>query len=276
MSYVPFIDIISANANKAPLVRGGIRAYYATGSDGIEETAAQIAAAKAAGMGVILIDQTPSLSVFAAGLADVADIENYAGTPEAAEKAVLDRQGHGWQSTLYSSLDNVPDVKAAFPAKVNQGLILWGVANYAWSIAEAEAYIASHPDCAYCQYGDNITNAGTLVPGTSVTCGEAGCDIDVAAESWAGQFLPAPKPSAVPPKTSATPPKVGTGYRWAASGTESLEQVAASRGTTALVLLKISAENLDPAGFGALNDYVTQKGVDAPMPAGLVYFTVHP
>ena len=69
--FVDFIDITGGDASRAPFVKGGLRAYYATGSMGIEETAAQVAAARAAGMGVVLIDQTPSLSVFAAGIADV-------------------------------------------------------------------------------------------------------------------------------------------------------------------------------------------------------------
>lgn len=94
-TFTEFIGITGANASKAPLVKGGLRAYYATGSDGIEETAAQVAAAKAAGMGVVLIDQTPSLSVFAAGLADVADVETSAGTPATAAAAVAQRQAHG-------------------------------------------------------------------------------------------------------------------------------------------------------------------------------------
>jgi hypothetical protein len=58
----------------------GIITLYATGTDGIEATAAEIARFKNAGVGVVLIDQTPSLSVFAAGLADIADVEQFAGT----------------------------------------------------------------------------------------------------------------------------------------------------------------------------------------------------
>jgi hypothetical protein len=226
LMFVPFIDIISANAAKAPFVKGGIRAYYATGSSYIEETAAQIAAARAAGMSIILIDQTPSLSVFAAGLADIADVEPYAGTDSAAHRAVAQRQTHGWESTLYVSYDNLPALKAdiASPAGV-----WYGVADYNWSQAESEALIGEHPDWAYCQYGDNISNAMTLVPGTNVTCGHAACDIDIARGSWAAQFLPKQ-----PPKPLQQP------WWHVADGKQSLEQIAAARGTTAAHLRQVT------------------------------------
>lgn len=185
-AFVPFIDITGDHATRVPYVRGGLRAYYATGTGGVEETAAQVAAARAAGMGVILIDQTPSLSVFAAGLADVADVEHAAGTPASAANAVAARQSRGWQSTLYVSWSGLPALKEA--VRSPRG-VWYGVADYSWSIQEAQALLEQHPDWAYVQYGDNITNAGTLVPGTSITCGQAACDIDVARGSWAAEFL---------------------------------------------------------------------------------------
>jgi hypothetical protein len=193
MSFVSFIDIIGANAGKAPLVRGGVRAYYATGSVAIEETAAQVAAAKAAGMGIILIDQTRSLSLFAAGLADVADVEAGAAIPGTAAAAVAIRQSHTWASTLYVGYDNLAVLKAAISSPDG---VFYGPANYNWSQAEAELLLDDNADWAYCQFGDNITNARTLVPGTDVTCGQAGCDIDVAQSWWADAFM-IRKPSTV-------------------------------------------------------------------------------
>jgi hypothetical protein len=41
-----------------------------------------------------------------------------------------------------------------------------------------------------------------------------------------------------------------------------------------LVLLAISAANLNPANYAALNAYV-ESGVSKTMPAGTVYYTVH-
>ena len=192
--FVPFIDITTANADRAPLVKGGIRAYYATGP-GIMETLAQIAAAKAAGMGLILIDQTPGLALFGAGLADVADIEAFAGTPAEAAVQVANRQKHTWQSTLYVSLDSLPALRAEIKNPVG---VFYGVADYSWSQAQSEQLLDQNADWAYTQYGDNITNAQTLVPGTQVTCGEARCDIDIAKYAWARQFLPHQPPPPPP------------------------------------------------------------------------------
>jgi hypothetical protein len=197
MAFVPFIDITGSNASRAPLVHGGVRAYYVTGSQGIEETAAQIAAAKAAGMGIILIDQTRSLSLFAAGLADVADVESGAAVPATAAAAVALRQKHEWESTLYVSYSALPALRASVK---NQSGVVYGVADYSWSIAESEELLNANADWVYCQYGDNITNKDTRVPGTSVTCGQAGCDIDVAKSQWANQFLVIPP--AVPSATT--------------------------------------------------------------------------
>lgn len=187
MNFVQFIDIIGVNAHRAPFVPGGLRAYYATGTQGIEETAAQIAAAKAAGMGVVLIDQTPSLSVFAAGLADIADVERYAGTPAAAAAAVRARQARGWKSTLYVSYSSLPALRAAIG---NPEGVLYGVANYSWSLTASEQLLTQHADWAYIQYGDPASNPHTLVPGTNVTLQQAQADIDVGKAAWANEFLP--------------------------------------------------------------------------------------
>lgn len=190
-AFVDFIDITEANFNRAPLVKGGIRAVYATGSSNIKETAAQLLALKQAGMGVILIDQTPDLILFGAGLADVADIEAFAGTPEEAAIEVAKRQAHTWQSTCYVSFNSLADLKSHIK---NPTGVFYGVADYNWSHALSEELLNQNPDWAYTQFGDNLTNAGTLVPGTNVTCGQAGCDIDVAKYSWAKQFIPVTPP----------------------------------------------------------------------------------
>src|SRR5258708_40270289 len=97
-SFPPFADSPHDSAPLIPAVKGTLVALYATGPSAIQETAADIAKYRHAGAGVVLIDQSPSLSVFAAGLADVADVENFAGTPQAAAKAATHRQLPGWQS----------------------------------------------------------------------------------------------------------------------------------------------------------------------------------
>lgn len=243
-TYVPFIDITGTNARLAPLVPGGIRAYYATGTQGIEETAAQIAEAKAAGMGIVLIDQTPGLALFAAGLADVADVEAGAAFPASAAAAVAQRQAHTWQSTLYVSYNSLPGLRAAIK---NPAGVLYGVADYSWSQAGSEQLLDEHPDWAYTQYGDNITNAMTLVPGTNVTCGHAQCDIDIAKASWADQFLPKPLVPVPGP------------YLHFADGTKSLAQIAAARSTTEAHLLEVAAQALGRVPLAKGTQYWTSN-----------------
>lgn len=198
-SYIPFADFTGTSVPKVPAVRGTLVALYATGSSGIEATAADIRKYRSAGAGVILIDQSPSLSVFAAGLADVADVENFAGTPETAARAVLAREAHGWQSTIYLSFSELAAVSAALGPAIDRSKVLFGVANYSWSQAQAEQFLTDHPDWAYVQYGDPGSNPNTLVPGTNVTLRECNADIDIAKASWAAEFLPAPPPPAQPP-----------------------------------------------------------------------------
>lgn len=194
MDYFPFVDVTGVNAPNIPAVAAlGIIALYATGTDGIEATAAEIARFKNAGVGVVLIDQTPSLSVFAAGLADIADVEQGAGTVETAVAAVLDRQAHGWQSTIYLSYDSLDSMIAAFTGEVDRDRVQFGVANYEWSQEQSENLLAANASWAYCQYGDPESNPNTLVPGTSVTLSKAQCDIDVAKGSWADQFVLKPR-----------------------------------------------------------------------------------
>lgn len=190
-TFVPFVDVTGANASRAPLVRGGIRAYYATGSGGVQETAGQVTAAKAADMGVILIDQSPGLILFATGRADVADIERGAGTTSALIAAARARQEHHWQSTAYVSWGSLPALREVLSgAGLDMSLVLFGVADYSWSIADAQRLLGENPDWAYIQYGSNLTNPRTLVPGTNMTLAEAVADINVARPGWADQFLP--------------------------------------------------------------------------------------
>jgi hypothetical protein len=199
MSFIPFADFTHDSVPRIPAVKGQLVALYATGSSAIQETAADIHKYKAAGAGIILIDQSPSLSVFKAGLADIADVENFAGTAAAAAAAVLARQAHGWQSTIYLSFSELTAVQAAMGAAIDRSKVLFGVADYSWSLTDAEARLNANPHWAYVQYGDPASNPSTLVPGTNVTLRAANADIDVAQASWAHQFMPAPPPPAQPP-----------------------------------------------------------------------------
>jgi hypothetical protein len=234
MDYLPFVDVTGVNAPNIPAVASlGIIALYATGTDGIEATAAEIARFKNAGVGVVLIDQTPSLSVFAAGLADIADVELRAGTVETAAAAVLARQAHGWQSTIYLSYSSLDSMISTFTSEVDRDRVQFGVANYEWSQAQAEDLLAANASWAYCQYGDPESNPNTLVPGTSVTLSKAQCDIDVAKGTWADRFVLKPQTAfPIPDGQSQTvyPATINFGWHAVTGAAEYHVQVARGSG----------------------------------------------
>jgi len=87
---------------------------------------------------------------------------------------------------------------------------------------------------------------------------------------------PKPPASAAPPKqmpgTRTGPKKDGSGFRWEADGTKSLQEVAAYRHASVVKLLEVSAANLNPEHHAELNKYVL-SGVSHAMPEGLVFYT---
>lgn len=91
-----------------------------------------------------------------------------------------------------------------------------------------------------------------------------------------GMTTAAPPAATVPGKIPGATggEKTGTGHRWVADGTRSLQQVAAHRHTNILNLLQVSAENLDGANFTAFSKYVL-AGMQFPMHEGLVFYTRH-
>jgi hypothetical protein len=189
-----FTDVTGQSAPQDPIVHGSLVAAYLTGTGVVPWSAAEIQARRAAGEGVVGIDQTPGGQLFAQDgtfdgvRASIYDVEAGAGTPASAAAACRSRVALGVkQHTLYVSLDSLPALRAAVAGIPG---VVYGVANYAWSLAEAEAYIAANPDVVYVQYGDPQTNPNTDVPGTSVTLAQANADIDVARASWAAQFIP--------------------------------------------------------------------------------------
>lgn len=204
-----FIDIIGANFGRAPLAKGTCRAVYVTGSGGIEETAAQITALRNAGMGAITIDQTPGLAVFAAGKADCADVEPYAGTDSAAHTAVAERQARGEESTLYVSLANLGALDADIAD--HTGVFYW-VADWSWSANQASQLLAAHPTWHAIQFGDPQSNPRTLVPGTAVDLAQAQCDIDMGDTAWLNGFLPGTPPPPPPPPTAPPWPLQSADY----------------------------------------------------------------
>lgn len=276
MGYTQFADFIHDSVPLVPAVPGSLVALYATGTSDIVATAADIQKYRNNRCGVILIDQSPSLLMFAAGEADVADVENGAGTFGTAAAGVAQRQAHGWQSTIYLSQENViPQINALG----NPANVFFGVANWNDSLATAEQALSASPNWAYVQYGDPNSNPNTVVPGTNITLRDCNADIDVAKDSFANQFLmnPPPPPPPPPPVPNQMPVPYRGHWLWIVpkNNRESMMSFANGRSTSVLGILKISSELLDHRGFVALNAYVIGKGVDEPMPAGMGFVTVN-
>jgi hypothetical protein len=157
-------------------------ASYVTGTDGIAATAAQFADLSGK-VGVFRYDQSPSLSAFADGGADGADIENGAGTVVAAVEAAKAREARGWYSWFYISN---ADLAAAREAVAGASLqkIQFGVANWDLNQAEAKAFLAANPDVAYVQWASPSSNPSTICPGTSRTLAQLNVDLNVTLPGW--------------------------------------------------------------------------------------------
>jgi hypothetical protein len=277
--YTPFVDVTGSNFSRVPLVAGHLYGLYATGSAGIEETAAQLAAVRAAGAGYFLYDQTPSLSVFAAGLAQAADIEQYAGTAAAAHTAVAARQSRGEPSVLYCSYSSLAGLAATISSPAG---VTYGVADYSWSDTQAEGLLAANGDWSYCQYGDPASNPATVVPGSAVTLQQAQADINVAKAGWAAQFLPgAPPPPAPVPPAPVPPASPAPGLPYYANGSRELAYrpgtpaAAWMRGTDVLYLQKFISATLEDDGiYGpetaeAVSGYEKMRGISQEVPYGI-------
>jgi hypothetical protein len=230
-TFIPFADSMGINSKNLPADPKffPMIALYATGTDGIEATAAEIARFTAAGVGVVLIDQTESLSVFAAGLAHVAiaDVEPGAATPPSVTAAVLARGKRGQESTIYTDGSELVTVKHDLQsAGADMALVSYGLADWSLSQAEAEARIVADPTLAYVQWASPSSNPLTPVPGTGEPLSFANVDLDIANLSWAARFLP-------------KPPTVGP--FWHSLGSETIAKFAMGRGANPVNMLVRSA-----------------------------------
>jgi hypothetical protein len=189
----PFADSMGVDSRELPANPAYYRfvALYATGTDGIEATASEILRFTSARVGVVMIDQTPSLAVWAAGLADVADVEYGAGTQAQVIAGAKARQARGWESTVYATLASADAMTPALKsAGVNMKRLYWGIADWNWSQAQAAAQLAANPSWAFVQWASPQSNPLTLVPGTGGKDLQVlNADLDVASEAFGKQFL---------------------------------------------------------------------------------------
>src|SRR5215469_3948355 len=183
------IDAIRVNAHNIP--RGTPKvAGYVTGTGAVPWTAAEWGLFPRAGH--VRIDQSPGLAVFAAGHADVADVEFLAGTVSSFTHGVRARIAAGVQwSTIYGTDGTIAGAAAALQAAGAHGWYYGHVdcwlAN--WNLNEAEAaaligQLVHGLTCRAVQWASPTSNPGTIVPGGKLNLTQAQVDLSVAEDSW--------------------------------------------------------------------------------------------
>lgn len=183
--YVIQVDTIHANVGKLP---GNLIAVmgYDTGTPDIAWTAEDWARFPLAGK--VIVDQSPDLAQFAAGKANVADVERGAATVESFIAAARQREAMKLDSTIYISLDPLRD---AIGQMIRAGLnthVRYFVADYGFSMNEAIDYLHTHPVAVGVQFASPGSNPHTILPGSTLTLAQAGADLSVKRASW----FPAP------------------------------------------------------------------------------------
>lgn len=195
----PMIDATRVNAHNIP--REAVKvAGYVTGLGAVPWTAAEWALFPESGH--VRIDQSPSLSSFAQGLADVADLEYLAGTVASFVAAVESRIDLGitW-STAYGTDSTLAAVEGALEAAGPHGWYFGHVDAWLadWNLSEAQAAgvvgtLVHGLTCRAVQWASPSSNPGTLVPGSGLTLAQAQVDLSVAEDSW--HPAPVTQPSA--------------------------------------------------------------------------------
>jgi len=172
------IDTIHDNVGSIPMGTPKV-AGYVTGTPDIQWVSADWD--RFPNSGHVRIDQSPTLSSWVSGGADVADVENGAGTIEQACVQARAREAKGWWSFVYISAGNLAALQSAV-ASFGLTKVQYWVAN--WNLNEAEAGDQLGGDMVAIQWASPSSNPDTVVPGGSETLTAANVDLSVAIPSW--------------------------------------------------------------------------------------------
>jgi hypothetical protein len=186
VAYSVLIDAIHANAADIPAGTGKV-AGYVTGTADIQWTAADWARFPESGH--VRIDQSPGLSAWASGGADVADMENGAATQDTVIAQAKVRQAKKWFSFTYVSQGNLSSLRDAVSTAGLSGSMCYWIAD--WDLSEEEAAAALTDTIVAIQWASPSSNPLTVVPGGSRTLAEANVDLSVANPSWFAYDPPA-------------------------------------------------------------------------------------
>lgn len=185
-------DVSIIAASKPPKVAG-----YVTGSGGVCWSLQEWDMFPETQTAHVRIDQSPSLSLFAAGKADVADVESGAATITTFITAAKSRQKDGLRSTIYIA---AASANGAHTQIMNAGLINvvdWWIADWNLNQTEAMQRLGTSNVVAV-QWASPTSNPNTILPGTKLTLSQANADLSVALEGWF-PVQPQATPTAVVP-----------------------------------------------------------------------------
>lgn len=189
MTTVTMIDAIRTNAENIPADTTKV-AGYVTGTGPVpwDDMTWQRFPATVR----VTIDQSPSLSVFRLGNAEVADVETNAGTIGTFVQAVKDRmQFTNKRSTIYGTDSTIAATRDALNAAGKEGWYYGAVdcwlADWNLNQSQASAVIGTLVHgitCRAVQWASPTSNPDTQVPGSSKTLYEAQVDLSVAELAW--------------------------------------------------------------------------------------------
>lgn len=185
-SYTLMVDATGTDSAHLPAEAPKV-AGYVTGSGGVPWSAADWARFTQAGH--VRVDQSATLSAWASGAADVADMEKGAATQGTVIIQGLVRQAKGWWSFVYVSAANLAGLQEAARAAGLVKLQYW-VAN--WNLSEEEAAAQLGGDIVAVQFASPTSNPDTVVPGGTATLKDANVDLSVTIPAWFGYRPPAP------------------------------------------------------------------------------------
>ncbi|MGA2412713.1 MAG: hypothetical protein ABSG46_20310 [Candidatus Binataceae bacterium] len=138
----------------------------------------------------IRIDQSAGGAAFAAGTAQVLDIETGAATDADAVTSVPERQKRGEYSTIYVAAGNLAALQAKLKdAGVKMHKVGYWVAN--WDLDQSQAVATLGNEVVAVQWASPTENPTTLVPGTSLTLAQANVDLSVTLPGWYPPAAPA-------------------------------------------------------------------------------------
>jgi hypothetical protein len=195
------------------------------------------------------------------------DVESAGGQVTGNQSDQVNREFHELAAWLGSprrviGYGNVTDLNALWPHKPTGARLI--VAAYGSNPGYPGKFAHQFTDHANVPpFGPSDLNSAD---------GMSAHDLQVMFGLTSGAAPAVPVPGRIPGATGGG--KVGTGHRWVADGTMSLQQVAAHRHTPILSLLEVSAENLRGENFTAFGKYVL-SGLQHPMHEGLVFYTRH-